>query len=659
MLRLAAAETEGRIANNATGQFAALFPMLEGATAADGAARIAFLRDAVRTDDSRQRAAVVEALRKGVKTKHFSRFVGAETHGSRPALEPWWPANSEEGSSYVASCMDLLATEAASSEDFGGVARAGLGHELRALMSFGLVDVVERVVGQVLDAVGSWPEAIKSIGDFIRFNSAGAPADAVERARRMIERLQPATLSDRIRDLVSNMPWDYPNDQDLEYEEQVERQLGTVHAIARDALGNTSVLAENVPQLCSGSQRWAGAFGEFLGAHAEGAEEWFRRIETVLCATPDEDRNFDLLSGFLKGLSERDADVVAVFKRRIAESDDLARALPAVCSRLGIVEDDVRLAIDALRSGALPPWWLRQWAVGSVLSPLPDGLLALLFDELCERHGGEGVLVVVELMGMLAHGDRGRLEGLRPQILALAGSLVRADVAGPGAMAGHHANKIFASLLAQGRDDGDARTLALTLAAGLADDDVSSETVDLLSPILPVLLSRFPEIAWPLIGQQIVGDTVAAWHLRHAVAGRFSGHGLASPMLSLPPDTLFAWCGARPDDAPACAARVLPTLAAGKNTGDEMTLHPLFKRLLDEFGEREDVLDAARANIYTFIWRGSVAGYFAQYLRPLESLRGHPVARVARWADRTARQLGKEIERAKNREDERKAGSEI
>ena len=65
-----------------------------------------------------------------------------------------------------------------------------------------------------------------------------------------------------------------------------------------------------------------------LGARAEAPDDWLRHIEMALRATPDEDRNFDLLSGFLKGLSERDAGTVDAFKRRIAESDDLARALP-------------------------------------------------------------------------------------------------------------------------------------------------------------------------------------------------------------------------------------------------------------------------------------------------------------------------------------------
>ncbi len=309
MLRLAVNETEHHISNNATGRFAALFPVLGGATAADGASRKTLLRDAAKTIDPRQRTVVVGALRQGAETTYFSRFVvGAETHGSRPALEPWRPDNTEEASEYVSFCVELLAEEAACDDDVGVEARAELGHELRVLTSSGLVDLVETVVGRVVDAVGSWPEAIESIGNFLRFDAAGMPEEVVVRARDMIQRLQPATLSDRIRGLVSNMPWDYPNGEDIEYDDQARRQLDTVRAIAEEALHDLPVLAENLPQLCSGSQRWAGVFGEYVGARVETPGDWFRRIETALRGTPDEGRNFDLLSGFLKGLSERDAD---------------------------------------------------------------------------------------------------------------------------------------------------------------------------------------------------------------------------------------------------------------------------------------------------------------------------------------------------------------
>ena len=85
LLRLALAENES-YGNNATGQFVALFPVVLGNTAADGPARLSLLQEVAQSADQKQRKIVVKALINGSTTHHFSRSVGAETHGSRPAL---------------------------------------------------------------------------------------------------------------------------------------------------------------------------------------------------------------------------------------------------------------------------------------------------------------------------------------------------------------------------------------------------------------------------------------------------------------------------------------------------------------------------------------------------------------------------------------------
>ena len=228
-------------------------------------------------------------------------------------------------------------------------------------------------------------------------------------------------------------------------------------------------------------------------------------------------------------------------------------------------------------------------------------------------------------------------------------------------MVDHHAQDIFKWLLAKGRHHEDARALALTLSHGLAADDAPSNTVNLLSPLLPTLFSEFPEIAWPLISQQMVKRTGSAWHLRHEVRGDSISHrdDFQPPILSLPPDALFAWCGAYPEDAPRCAAGLLPVLGSDNGDANESSLHPLFRRLLDEFGDQEDVLEAASANLHSFGWVGSLTTYFERYVGPIATLHDHSIPRVARWAKRMGRHLQREIEQEQARDDEYKARFEV
>ena len=132
LLRLAVAEDE-TWDNNATSQFKDLLPVLLGNTAADGNARLSVLDEAAETNDTRQRAIVVEALIAGSGMDHFWRFLGPESHGSRPALEPWRPATDKEAASYIQGCVTGLAEFATRDDESGAIARTGLGRNLRGL----------------------------------------------------------------------------------------------------------------------------------------------------------------------------------------------------------------------------------------------------------------------------------------------------------------------------------------------------------------------------------------------------------------------------------------------------------------------------------------------------------------------------------------------
>ena len=46
--------------------------------------------------------------------------------------------------------------------------------------------------------------------------------------------------------------------------------------------------------------------------------------------------------------------------------------------------------------------------------------------------------------------------------------------------------------------------------------------------------------------------------------------------------------------------------------------HPIIRRLLDEFGDREDVLKHIEQNMHSFGWAGSLTTYFELYEAPLK-----------------------------------------
>ena len=653
LLRLAVAENE-TWGNNATGQFKALFPMLQGNTAADGNARFSVLDEAAETNDAGQRAIVIEALITSSGMDHLSRFLGPESHGSRPALESWHPATDREAADYVEGCATRLAEYATRDDELGVIARAGLGRNLRRLVGSGFIDAVETVVRQVGVTAGYWPEALEDLGHFLRYDAGKTSQEVLNRIRTLIAELTPQSLESRVRFLVTEMPWDYPSDENLDLETRDWRQVETVHALAAELIHQPALLEGFLPQLSRGGQRMAYAFGEAVAGHADSPSDWLEPVVAAVVEAPERERNYDLLSGYIVGIAEDRPDIVEAFKRKAAHSPELAPALPLICWRLGITTTDIGLVIDALQAGLLLPPVLMRWTSGGVLAKVPVSSVVPLIDVMLD-HGAEAFEVALGLVESCSRSTPGKIAGFRPQIRKSAENFTRWKQLRNQPRAAADFELIVHWMLEQGREDGDARATALALAKALVNDE-DDRGKDFIEPMIPMLLSDFPEIVWPLIGQAIVSDQQRAWRLVRVLRGRLPVDGESNPtILSLPEDALFAWCHAHPDRAPAIAAGVVPVLAGSELEASERSLHPLMFRLLDEFGDREGVLQAVLDNMHNFTWSGSLASHFALYEEPLRALRDHPKPKVRRWARATLRGLAATIENLHDEEEERKA----
>ena len=238
LLRLAIAENES-ISNNATGKFKALFPVFLGGTAADGDARFSFLDEFEDTPDVAASAVIAEALSAGSETHRFMRFAGAEAPGSRPAFESWRPATEHDAFTYIKGCVTRLINLATRTDRSGTIGRSGLAGQLRSLVSHGFIDAVEISVDRVLATVGQWPQALEALGYVIVYDSSGMDPDVTDRVRTLVTKLQPKSLESRVRFLVTNMPWDYPCDEKLDFDVQEQRQRNAVRALAGELIQAT------------------------------------------------------------------------------------------------------------------------------------------------------------------------------------------------------------------------------------------------------------------------------------------------------------------------------------------------------------------------------------------------------------------------------------
>ena len=236
--------------------------------------------------------------------------------------------------------------------------------------------------------------------------------------------MTPESLESRVRFLVTEMPWDYPTDEDLDSETRDRRRAEAVRALAAELVRQPALLEGVLPRLSRGGQRMAYAFGEAVAGHANSPSDWLEPVIVAVAETPARERNHDLLSGYVAGIAEDRPDIVEALKQRAAQSPELAPALPLICRRLGITSSDIDLVIDALRAGRLPPPALMQWTSGGALAQVPAPSVAPLIDVMLD-HGTEAFAVAMGLMESCTRSARGKIADFRPQIRKSAESFTR------------------------------------------------------------------------------------------------------------------------------------------------------------------------------------------------------------------------------------------
>ncbi len=663
LLQLAVAESENG-ADHAARWFADLFPLILGRTEADGTQRLELVDALSKTDDPTELQLVIKALTQGLELDYFTRDVGPEVHGTRPELNSWEPKTEEEARTYVRGCATRLIDFATRSDATGALARDSLGPELASLVRHGFIDIVERAVEEAGTAVEYWPEARNRLGFYLSRHSSDASKEELDRVQALIDELKPKSLKARMQSLVTGVPFEYSGISDHNYEEQHRRRVEAVRVLAAEAVKQPETLQELLPRLIRGRQVMVREFGQALAESTDSWDNWLEPIIQAIEETEEAERNYDLLAGFVRGIADEQPAVVEDLKQRIAKCPLLTPVLPMLCLIDGFTAPDIALMVAALQNGLLSPKWLTWEIVGPDLRNAPPKVMSPLLDAML-HHSGEGFAVALNLLGYYVYPDRNRLEAFRLQIRAIAENALRwpwrnLSDAHMVNMVSEHFKDIISWMLDQGPDDSDASATALALSKA-AVNSTDYNRIYRVNSVLPILLSRFPGVVWPLIGSAIVGNDLRQRFLCQAMLGeqpgssrgRKPGDGeICAPILQLPEDALFAWCHAHPERAPAFAARTVPFLASNDDGKASLSMHPVMIRLIEEFGDREDVTNAI---VSTLLTKGRFVpeeDWWTTYHRLVTKRLSHSNPKVRRWAKVTLRELGRLIEHARVRDAE-------
>ena len=115
-------------------------------------------------------------------------------------------------------------------------------------------------------------------------------------------------------------------------------------------------------------------------------------------------------------------------------------------------------------------------------------------------------------------------------------------------------------------------------------------------------------------------------------------------------EIIFEWCKKNSEKGPRRIANIMPLEI---ETNGTVTWHPLARKIIDEFGNQQEVLDELSANMGTYGTIGSRVPYLTSLKILVSELRTHTIPEVRKWADSKIKSLEIEIklEELSNEED--------
>jgi hypothetical protein len=426
LFRLALAESEPGIANNATRIWQQLFRVHLSGTETPFGDRLGRLERRLVPGDPAINNLFFGALA-AVFNRLPVRMEGSPMVAGRIVPREWQPQSRAEMEQCYRSTFELVCRLAAGADaSLADRAQEFLVEHLHQFLEHGWLDQLKSVLATERFPASRLPAVIEQIENFIHFHSPRQEANGsrtekrayVEAVRQWLSQLTPENLSSRLLALVGRDPWHATLvGKEMEWNEAVS-------ALARELYADLRQLEAHLPWLCSPQARSAGIFGQVLGQIDADA----RLLDPILTAT-EPAGNTALGRGYLGGLLGKFPETAQLVNPRI---DSLQARAPKLAYELilagGEAVHGVSRLLQMVESGVIPRFYLRALAYGLGRRRLPTEELVAVLRALSRAEGQED-MAAREAALQILHGQTLNLSAEECQHLATSGEFLSLSLA--------------------------------------------------------------------------------------------------------------------------------------------------------------------------------------------------------------------------------------
>lgn len=566
LIRFARAEPEDNRNEPTRSVISSLFQIYLSGTHAPLEQRVAWVQAALGSHDPVVQAIGRDALTSALEcyhlTSHYDFEFGARNrdYGTSP--------RGAEARRWLETFIAIAVEVAASGGPMGEAARNTLATKFRSL--WGVADVLDALESATLKLLESgWERGWLAIRQTLRFDGKkGLKPESYARLVHLEERARPTTLVGGVRAIVLNSHSagvDYSDGESASsgYRRADERarELGELVAVNHEAF------AAVVPMVVSNVHGRQGRFGEGLAATTPSLEGCWDALVAAFESRPAEDRNVQVLCGFLGKTHGRDR---VLFERFL----DGAMTRPALVEWVPVLQLSAPLddrACDRLLASMNNPnvaaWVFQYLGYGQATKPVSEARLAELLERLSIKPGGTEIAIDILHMHFFSE----ELPAGARLTLCARTLIANAPMSRHSQGLDHALSGLIKRFLQGDEAEVAARELLERIHGAMADYNVSRYD---FTETLKALFGTQPQLALEVLvdgEKDVSGDY--AW--RSALAGGRR----SSPLAAVPEQALVTWCRAGDDDRWARVAPLVPAFAPHQ-PDSELQWSPLAQALL-------------------------------------------------------------------------------
>ncbi len=645
LCKLAIAENE-TWSNNATGQFLQLFNILLPGTEVNLIDRWKVIEWMLNQKENDYLNLALKAMNIGLKYGHFSRMGGAEKQGTK-ILQDYQPTY-DDIKDYWTKILSELTKIATSDNEYSEFASEIIANNFRGACRARLGNLYIPYLEIIINhKKNDWDKGLKGLKFARKYEKAFLTVEELSKINEFIKSLTKTDFKSKYLTLSNS----YYLEEDETY--SLDNIKKAVIKLADEFIEKKLSWEEYLPLFYTNQQINSFYFGQRLYELVkEDSNEIRRFIDLslkIIASIEKEKRNLTVLGGFI---SESDNNTKDEFYNTLFKNNQLNYLLFYFVSIDKQGKKYYDLLFNLVDTKKLDIINFESFNYSNSLSNCNINELEDFANKLF-TYGDYGYVLVFDIYFNLTFSNKELKLKLIPifkQCIYQIGFNRKITKQ----LDGYKWSEIIREILSDEKESDFALFINKSIIESISWENSYHLNHDVQN-IYEVLLTKHFRTIWDDLSNALLSENenyIKFYGLKHIlgshIEGVFSKVGVLFKVDNI--DAIFAWCKNNKPLAPIRLAELVPIF--GNNNDDYASWHPVTKRLIEEFGNIEDVLKSLSTNMGSYSWTGSIVPLLKSKKQLFESLLNHKYNEVVDWAKRNIKYLEEEIKREKYRDEE-------